>query len=282
MKRMKYLKISLSFVIVALAVILIFSFSFGHKKDVLISVSLDETDYSKSFSFAQKETTAKPMNYDIYKRDLFSFQKPVQVKKIIPAKKKSSLKLKGTVTGAKDFTFCIINNKTTRKEDLYTIGSKVAGFVVASIGKDSVTLENADEKLELYINGKEKQGELSASAKSLPINVIHLSENSWVVKKSELPKIRENTTKFLSEVKIKPVFSSGKMKGFKIGSIKSSSMLSDLGIKNGDTVKKINGKALNSPKKVFELYKKFRNSKSIDLEVERNGKMQVLTYKIQS
>ena len=282
---MKYLKHSLSFALIALAIVLIFSFIFGHERDVLVSVSPnDETDYSKSFSISQKKIPKKPINYDIYKkRNLFSFKESTPTKKIMPAKKKSSLELKGTVTGNKNLTFCVINNKTNRKEDIYTIGDKVAGLVIASINKNSVILENANEKLELYINGKGKQERLSANAKkSLPINIMHTSENSWAVKKSELAKIRENTTKFLSEVKINPVFSSGKMHGFKISSIKESSILSDLGFKNGDTVKKINGKMLNNPKKVFELYKKFRNHKSISMEIERNGKMQVLTYKVQS
>lgn len=286
MNRMKYLKHSLSFAIIALAIILIFSFMSEHKRDVLIptSISPDESDYSKSFSFAQEKIPEKLINCDIYKRNLFSFKMPEQVKRIMPAKKNLSLELKGTVTGDKNFTFCIINNKAAGKENLYTIGAKVAGFVVASINESSVTLKNADETLELYINdAKEKQEGLSAYAKkSLPINVIHPSKNHWIVKKSELAKIRENAAKFLTEVKIKPVFSSGKMRGFKINSIKESSMLSDLGVKKGDTVKKINGKALNSPMKVFELYKKFRNHTSISLEVERNGKTQVLTYKVQS
>ena len=286
MNRMKYLKNSLSFIIIALAIIFIFSFSSEHKRDVLIptSISPDESDYSKSFSFAQEKIPEKPVNYNIYKRNLFSFKTPEQVKRIMPAKKNLSLELKGTVTGDKNFTFCIINNKATGKENLYTIDSKVAGFVIASINKSSVTLKNANEKFELYINDiKEKQEGLSAYAKkNLPINVVHPSENSWIVKKSELSKIRKNAPKFLSEVKIKPVFSSGKMQGFKISSIKKSSMLSNLGVKKGDTVKKINGKALNSPKKIFELYRKFRNYTSISLEVERNGKTQLLTYKVQS
>ena len=283
MDRMKYLKNSLSFAIIALAIILIFSFMSEHKRDVLIpaSISPDETDYSKSFSFAQEKITEKPINCDIYKKNLFSFKMAEQVKRIMPAKENLSLELKGTVTGDKKFTFCIINNKTTGKENLYTIGGKVAGFVVASINKSSVTLENADGKTELHINDKQ-EGSSAYAKKSLPINVIHPSENNWIVKRSELAKIRKNAPKFLSEVKIKPVFSSGKMQGFKISSIKESSMLSNLGVKKGDTVKKINGKALNSPKRIFELYRKFRNHTSISLEVERNGKLQVLTYKVQS
>ena len=287
MKQMKYLKHSLSFALIALAIILVFSFIFGHERDVSVFVSPDdETDYSKSFSISQGKIPEKPLNCDIYKRNLFgsNLPEPEQVKKIMPAKKKSSLELKGTVTGNENFTFCIINNKSTRKEDIYTIGDKVAEFVIASINKSSVILENVDEKLELCINDtKEKQEELSAFVKkTLPINVIHTSENNCVIKKSELAKIRKNAPKFLSEVKINPVFSSGKMHGFKISSIRESSILSDLGVKNGDTVKKINGKALNSPRKVFELYRKFRNHKSISMEIERNGKMQVLTYKVQS
>lgn len=280
MNRMKYLKHSLSFAIIALAVIFMFSFVSEpeHKRDVLIpaSSSPDESDYSKCFSITQKKIPEKLINCDIYKRNLFGFKmpKPEQVKRVMPVQKKLSLELKGTVTGDKKFMFCIINNKATGKENLYTIGGKVAGFVVASINKSSVTLENADEKLVLYVNDTNEKQE--------GLNVIHPSENHWTVKKSELGKIRENAAKFLSEVKIKPVFSSGRMQGFKISSIKESSMLSDLGVKKGDTVKKINGKELNSPMKVFELYKKFRNSTSIDLEVERNGKTQTLTYEVQS
>ncbi len=219
----------------------------------------------------------------IYKRNLFNIE---ETTKPAASAQPLSLKLKGTVVGVKEFTFCIIEDKSKRKEDLYQKGDKIQDMEVTDITANSVVLNRGIEKIVLYIDEEEKKIKekepITASKSIYPdlSDIEHPSENKWVVSREDVLQATRNISDIMSDFKIRPHFSSGKMEGFKIDDIKEESIVSAVGIKKGDIVKKINGETIDSPKKIFDFYRNLEKSPVIQLEVERGDSTEVLTYEI--
>jgi hypothetical protein len=71
---------------------------------------------------------------------------------------------------------------------------------------------------------------------------------------------------FMRKVRITP--SPG---GARIAGLRSSSLLAQLGFKNGDVLKSVNGFDLTEPDKALEAYAKLRNAKTIEVELTRSG-----------
>jgi general secretion pathway protein C len=71
--------------------------------------------------------------------------------------------------------------------------------------------------------------------------------------------------------RIVPAIRDGKANGFKLYAIRPNTLLALLGFQNGDTVKTINGRELDSPDKALEVYSALRNEKKFTVALERRG-----------
>ncbi len=221
----------------------------------------------------------------IYKRNLFNISEAP--KSIATSSQPLSLKLKGTVVGAEEFTFCIIEDKSKRRDDLYQKGDKIQDMEVSEIMADSVVLMKGTQKMILYID---EQGEklktteerIVAERPSLSDfpSIENPSPNKWVLSREDVLQATRNVSQIMSDLKIRPHFSDGKMEGFRIDDINQGSIALAMGMKKGDVVTKINGETIDSPKKIFEFYRNLEKSSSIQLEVSRGDSTETLTYEI--
>lgn len=77
---------------------------------------------------------------------------------------------------------------------------------------------------------------------------------------------------FTAQQRIVPEFEAGVQVGFKLFAIRADSILDRLGLKNGDSVRWVNGFELNSPERALEIYSKLRQARSISVGLIRDGK----------
>lgn len=270
----KYFNLFLSIVVVFLLVNIFFFFqSYAREKG---KAGIPSTlPASQSFKKSEKSLGDYAV---IYKRNLFNIE---ETPKPIVSAQPLSLKLKGTVVGVEEFTFCIIEDKSKRKEDLYQKGDKIQDMEITDITTNSVILSKGRGKVILYIDEEEtKKDDRVAAIYPDLTNIEHPSENKWVISRENVLQATRNISDIMSDFKIRPHFSSGKMDGFRIDDVKEESIAFAVGIKKGDIVKKINGEIIDSPKKIFEFYRNLEKSPVIQLEVERGGSTEVLTYEI--
>ena len=82
------------------------------------------------------------------------------------------------------------------------------------------------------------------------------------------------------QARVIPNYRKGKYEGFKLVGVRPGSLYRAIGIRSGDIVRSINGEAINSPNKAMELFNKLKNSSSLNLEVERRGKIEQFNYAI--
>lgn len=68
--------------------------------------------------------------------------------------------------------------------------------------------------------------------------------------------------------------------GFKLTSMKKQSVYEKLGLKQGDIIKTVNGKPMNSPQDAAELTDLMKTADKIEVELIRNGTPQKMTYQL--
>jgi len=279
----KHLNILLC-IIAALVLLNIFFFLKAYGKEQAEISVLPVSDAPESAVKTEKSLSDYAV---IYRRNLFNISEAP--KTVSSSSALTSLKLKGTVVGVAEFTFCIIEDRTKRKDDLYQKGDKIQDMQVSEITSDSVVLTRGAERVVLYIDGDRniKVGERTvttiASSQAAPADFPSLENpepNKWVLSREDVLSATRNISQIMADFKIKPNFSSGKMEGFRIDDINEGSIALAMGIQKGDIVKRINGETLDSPKKIFDFYRNLEKSSSIQVEVSRGDATETLTYEI--
>jgi S1-C subfamily serine protease len=77
--------------------------------------------------------------------------------------------------------------------------------------------------------------------------------------------------RIMGTARIIPSISNGQPDGFRLFAIRPGSLLHQLGIENGDTLKAANGHVINSPQTAQAAYEAVRDAKKITLELLRRG-----------
>jgi general secretion pathway protein C len=203
--------------------------------------------------------------------------------------------LRGTLVGTAmaeppKYSLCQITNPDLNETQVYGIGDKYQGALVYAVEQKRVLIDN---------NGNNEYIDDSASAppnmgvQNMPPpppgapsgpdsgGVKQLSENQYVVAKSEINNALTNLSDLATKARIVPSFKNGVANGFKLFSIVPDSLYSKIGIQNGDVIRRINGYEMNSPDKALEIYQKLRDASRIEIEVERRGETIRKSYSIE-
>lgn len=70
----------------------------------------------------------------------------------------------------------------------------------------------------------------------------------------------------------------GKMRGYAIDQVKPGSLAARYGLAPGDRILAVNGQAISSPQRVAQLYRRYRNSSSVRVKIERGGQVREFIY----
>ncbi|UCF83290.1 MAG: PDZ domain-containing protein [Desulfobacteraceae bacterium] len=183
--------------------------------------------------------------------------------------------LLGTVTGDEQNAFAVIEETDKRKQGLYKVGDSIQNATVKMILREKVVLRvgEKDEILtmeESAASRRERGPEAPQPAKK---------GSTITVNRKDLESSLKNINKLLSQVRIRPHFTDGRSDGLSVSRIKADSVFSKLGLKNGDIVQNINGKPINSPDDVLELYEKLKSGSQVSVEVTRRGELKTMNYR---
>ena len=200
--------------------------------------------------------------------------------------------LHGTLVGTaiadpRRYSLVQITNPDLNETQVYAIGDKYQGARIYAVEKERVLIDN---------NGSNEYIDNSAAAPPnlgmQPIppvpgqptdsgGVKQLSENQYVVAKSEINNALTNLSDLATKARIVPSFKNGVANGFKLFSIVPDSLYAKIGIQNGDVIRRINGYEMNSPDKALEIYQKLRDASRIEIELERRGETLRKSYSIE-
>lgn len=205
----------------------------------------------------------------------------------LPVAGNINYKLVGTVVSSiEKYSLAILIDNGTNTTGVYSVGDQLQDAVITSIERKRMYYKRGKkiEYLDLEEEHKEKaprfQPAPAAVAPPSGEGISKIAEGKYVVSQSELEKTLTNLNDVAMQARIVPNFEGGKANGFKIFNIKANSIYEKIGLKNGDVIQKINGFEINSPDKAFEVYQKLKDSKAINIEINRGGSNMSMDYTI--
>lgn len=99
-----------------------------------------------------------------------------------------------------------------------------------------------------------------------------ISDTEYAVERSVVPQIIENQAELARTAKLQQVKEGNKVIGLKLGGLRSSSVLSQLGFKNGDTLTNVNGVEMSDPEKMMQVYSKLPQMNHMVVTMLRDNK----------
>ncbi len=204
---------------------------------------------------------------------------------------RSGLFLTGTLVGSQE-KYAFIYNDGVRKEDFYRVGDVLNGWRITDVRRNETDLVQGGLKTTLKVDFSKKRptkGRYSApptpprrssirrTAKPLARSG---STTTIQVTRSELTRNLRDFAKLRNQLRLQPYFERGKLAGFLLSNIRRGSFIQRMGARNGDVVKTVNGKAVDSVQKGLQLYNTFLTSNDVSVSVKRGGRLQTIRYKV--
>ncbi|NIP53349.1 MAG: hypothetical protein GWN67_23045 [Phycisphaerae bacterium] len=191
------------------------------------------------------------------------------------------LALSGTISGRAEIARAIIKDLKTGAFDLYKIDQTVAGARIESIEENAVILNCDGQKMVLKLNiassGSNNNQLSPAQASNEMSNVAKadLSTKKAVTNtQSKIGYVEE----VLNNAVIEPYSANGRIEGLQITGLENLSIAKNLGLKNKDIIRSVNGHRLTSKQKAYQVFKKAKSQPAIDIELLRENNNKKLSF----
>lgn len=206
-----------------------------------------------------------------------------------PLKKADNMKLIGTIAaqGENIATLAVVdvNGKIEicRPGDLIATTSKVV-----KVERLRVYIENVDGSISILELETELTSDSSrrASARTAGISaaqsggVKQINDTSWHISTERAAQIRADIGNIVRQARVEPVVEQGQTQGFVVKYIQPGTLLTQMGVKRGDVIKRVNDTALDSPEKGLQVFQQLREAKTMSLSIERNATPMTFSYEI--
>jgi general secretion pathway protein C len=252
---------------------------------------------------AVKETSAKAALTDyqtILNRDIFNSAGGSQnLKKIEPVKTEQPIKTKtaskwvliGTVSGGKT---PLATLSADRETATYKLNETLPDEGILAViernrielrypGGKTVVLENLAEAAQPPVqtrNNKPKKTPTVPASRATGLQVEDLGENRWQIPTEVAENARSNIGNLLTQAQAVPYLENEETTGFLIRMIQPGSLIAQLGLREGDILREVNGVSLNSPEKALQVFGQLRQARQISIGLERGGKTMTFAYEI--
>ena len=261
----------------------------GAKLEV-VSPSADE---AKKATIPSTEPVQPLEHYQtIHQRNLFKLesgpkQEPEQAKIEIEALKETDLKLKlwGTVTGHAASAYAVIEDTKTRRQELYHIEDNIQNAIVREIHREKVVLE-VDGDLEVLqmekINNRSAgRGVARRSTREKKQETQAAASKKVTLKRDRIESAVNDLGSLMKQVRIRPHYKDGKSDGLTLSGIRSNSIFSEMGFRNGDVIVGVDGSDIESVDDALSLYENLQSAQNVQVQIRRRGRLQTIDYKVE-
>lgn len=227
-------------------------------------------------------------NNAIARRNLFKVEvekqssasrKPVEKRpeKLEPTHLK--LSLWGTVTGGGE-KYAVIEDKKAREQSLYLVGDMIQGAKLKEILRQKVVLEFEGRDQVLEMETDTRQSSVSPIRRKIQTPSIQAPVVPSFQKLPSLDQLPENLGDIMRQIKFRPHFNEGEPDGLMVYGIRPNSIFREVGLRNGDIVKDINGTPVNTPEDAVSLFEEIMNSDQSKVTLFRRGETKELVYQM--
>ena len=194
------------------------------------------------------------------------------------------LKLWGTVTGNDQNAYAVIEDIKQRVQQLYHVEDAILNAIVKEIHREKVILEvdGAFEVLQMEeIRGtaarsnvaRLKRDKKSGGSKTLGSKSISL-------KRERIDEAVNDLGNLMKQVRIRPHYKDGQSDGLTLSGIRSNSIFSEMGFRNGDVIVGVDGKDIESVDDALSLYENLQSAENVQVQLRRRGRLQTIDYSV--
>ena len=199
------------------------------------------------------------------------------------------LVLLGTVVSDQGQSYAVIRQKKEKSQGLYREGDSIEGAEIKMILKEEVVLrvDGKDEVLRMDAEGagERSSGSTMAGGRSAERSSRRNPGSCQfiVLNRNEIEEAVSDVNKLMTQAQITPRFKKGQEGegGLFVSAIKKDSIFRQMGLRNGDIIKGVDGRELHSLDDAFSLYRQLKDSDSVNVRVIRRGKEIGLDYVIE-
>ena len=178
-------------------------------------------------------------------------------------------------------------------------GDDVSGYTVQAMAWDRVWFTQAGKRCQMKLGDVSKGPAKPAAGAATPgeerpargrgrqlspemaSKISKVSDTEFNVERSLVDEILENQAELMRSARIVPEIEGDEVVGIRMFGIRSGSLLSHLGMQNGDRLESINGFQMTDPQKALEAYGRLRSADSLKVQINRKGSPMTLEFNIQ-
>jgi len=190
--------------------------------------------------------------------------------------------LLGTVAGSPEISRAIVKDLKTNVLNIYKTGDTIVSASLESIEKDGIVLlhEGQRKKIDLRIKESGKQ-ETVIPEITMAKNATQQFEDQPASKSNPTfaDKLRYAAS-MIPKADVKPHIIDGQVEGLRVTGLEDIQGAEDLGLKNGDVIRTVNGQRLDSKQKAYQISKKVRSQTAMDIELMRDNKIKGFSFSL--
>ena len=108
-----------------------------------------------------------------------------------------------------------------------------------------------------------------------------VNDSNFNLSRAMLNKVLDNAGKLIGIAAVAPKIEGGESVGMEIRGVRPGTLLTKIGIHNGDILESINGESLTSPDAALGAYTTLRTADKFTLSIRRNGKSMMINYNLE-
>jgi len=193
---------------------------------------------------------------------------------------------------------------TDQKAALHRGGADVEGARIRAINSDNVVLQNKAGlcRLEMFqvegaapkpvrsvgITRKERPPSGPAvdrnaglSDEEIAAGIEKVNETNYNLSRTMLNKVLDNAGMLIGIAAVSPKMEGGQSVGMEIRGVRPNTLLTKLGIQNGDILESVNGQSLNNPDAALGAYTTLRTADKFNLSIRRGDQVMMINYNLE-
>ncbi|MDQ6988762.1 MAG: type II secretion system protein N [Mariprofundaceae bacterium] len=274
----------LEYVLVLLSAWMVAGFLLGNTAEQRASSGV----YSAAVAQLDKQDSSSNLHLEILKNTaLFGDANQVTTEQpvtpLIVQQSKLNIKLVGTVV-AGERSAAVVTINGSKEQLVFFVHDEVQpGVKLIGVEVLAIVLDNRGQQERISIE-EGKALVASMQVRNLPKVQPRGRLNRKVERRIDRGKMQtelRDFSKLLSQARVTPHFTNKKADGFTISEIVKGSLYEQIGLANGDIIRKVNGESVVSAEQAMRMYKELQSATNIDVEIERGGSIQQVSYSIQ-
>lgn len=193
------------------------------------------------------------------------------------------LKLKGVLAHREVGKQLALIARGGKPEAVYSRGDVIAGAEILRIDARRVILNHngVTESLTLEVEKLERVARQPAKKSASSSDVTKIADHQHVIERQKLEREVGRLDDLVKQAQAVPHIEQGRPAGLRVTRIQAGSVFDDLGLRQQDVIRSVNGSPVRSAQDAMQVYEALRSSNSYAIRVLRDGHEVTLNYAIQ-